>query len=155
MLNKDKWTHDGNNSHPLVLDQFRNSCTFHGSICEEVACSTCVPHHCVRCWIYILSPIIVNCGPKLIRHTECIWKWNLGTIAHSCAARLGSTSCGSCTILSQTRKSRCAIGWGAARCAVPWFSYIRGAIFLSWESALSTDPALSSDICIWLVCSDS
>jgi hypothetical protein len=133
----------------LVLDQFRNSCTFHGSICEEVACSTCVLHHCVRCWICIWIPIIANCGPSIIRQTECIWKWNLGTVAHSCTTRLGSTSCGTCSVGCQTWKSRSAIGWRVARCAIPWLSYVRGAIVLSWESALSTDPALSSNICKW------
>ena len=148
-MKKDKWTHDGKNSHPLVLDQFRNSWTFHGSICKKVACSTCVQHYCVRCWICIWTPTTANCGPPLIRHTECIWKWNLGTVAHSCATRLGSTSCGICSVLCQTWKSVSATSWGVARCAVPWFSRISGAIVLSWESALSTDPALSSDILIW------
>ena len=154
-MKKDKWTHDGKNSHPLVLDQFRNSCTFKGSICEEVTRSTCVLHQCVRCRICIYSPININCGPRRIRHTECIWKWNLRSVAYSCAARLGSTSCGICSVVCQTWKSGSATSWRIARCAVPWLSYISGAFVLSWESALSSDPALSSDICILLGWSQS
>jgi hypothetical protein len=154
LLKKDKWTYDGKNSHPLVLDQFRNSCTHHGSVCVEVACSTCVLHQCVRCRIWIYSPININSGPRRIWHTECIWKWNLRTVANSCTARLGSTSCGICSVVCQTWKSGSATSWGVARCAVPWLSYISGAIVLGWDSALSTDPALCSDICKWLGRSD-
>jgi hypothetical protein len=153
-LKKNKWTHDGKNSHPLVLDQFRNSCTHHGSICVIVARSTNVLILCHQCWICIKYPITFICGPHRIRHAEWIWKWNLSTVAHSCAARFGSTSCGICSVVCQTWKSGSATSWGVARCAVPWLSYISGAIVLGWDSALSTDPALCSDICKWLGRSD-